>query len=239
MRIGNVEVHGSSSHHVTDCLHRHTEKTTETGAMRMSGGTAPVSPQSQPAAGKGELSALWSPVDWLKDLLRRGRGLALRLWGNDLPGAAEGKDSGMTASKGETLSSVPGQEPLRRQSHDSINQTAAQQMPPYFILPENRRSSPGILQRILTRVHSVSGYLEKHLPFAHTGSFHTKQQNREEDLRRRSRYRKDDEEIECILTDDSYLLDSYNKKGEYSKLSTENRNAEGQSRRLSGENRLL
>lgn len=237
MRIGNVEVHGSSSHQVTDCVHRHEEKKTETGAMRMSGGTAPVSPQSQAAAGKEELSALWNPFERLKDLLRKGRGLALRLWGNDLPGASEGKIPEKTAAQGQVLSGVPGQETTRTQPHDD-GERSARQMPPYFILPENRGAAPGFFQRILTKVHSVSGYLEKHLPFAHTGSFHPKQQNREEDLRRRSRYKKDDEEIECILTDDSYLLDSYNKKGEYSKLSTENRSAEGQGRRLSGDNRL-
>lgn len=236
MRIENVEVHGSSSHHVTDCVHRHEDKKTETGAMRMSGGTAPVSPQSQAAAGKEALSALWNPFERLKDLLRKGRGLALRLWGNDLPGASEGRNSGTTAVKGQVSSVMPGQENSRLQPHDD-GERSARQMPPYFVLPENKGAATGgVLQRILTKVHSVSGYLEKHLPFAHTGSFHAKQQNREEDLRRRSRYRKDDEEIECILTDDSYLLDSYNKKGEYSKLSTENRNVE--SRRSSGENRL-
>jgi hypothetical protein len=40
------------------------------------------------------------------------------------------------------------------------------------------------------------------------------------DLRRKSRYRKDEVEIDCILTDDSYLMDSYDRKGEYSKLTT-------------------
>ena len=30
-----------------------------------------------------------------------------------------------------------------------------------------------------------------------------------------------DQEIECILTDESYLTDSYNRKGEYSHLTTD------------------
>ena len=46
-------------------------------------------------------------------------------------------------------------------------------------------------------------------------------QKSKEDLRRRSRYKDDDLEIDCVLTDDSYLMDSYDRKGEYSKLTTD------------------
>ena len=40
-------------------------------------------------------------------------------------------------------------------------------------------------------------------------------------LRKRSQYKQDDQEIECILTDESYLTDSYNRKGEDSHLTTD------------------
>ena len=39
-------------------------------------------------------------------------------------------------------------------------------------------------------------------------------------MRRRSKYRQDELEIDCVLTDESYLLDSYDRKGEYSQLTT-------------------
>ena len=57
---------------------------------------------------------------------------------------------------------------------------------------------------------------------SHSGDFlQTKQQHTKEDLRKRSQYKEDDQEIECILTDESYLTDSYNRKGEYSHLTTD------------------
>jgi len=46
----------------------------------------------------------------------------------------------------------------------------------------------------------------------------TSQNKQKEDKSRLSVYKKDELEIDCIITDDSYLLDSYNKKGDYSKL---------------------
>ena len=71
----------------------------------------------------------------------------------------------------------------------------------------------------------LTGHLAGHLPgnFSGTqtkGSFQAKQEHSKEDLRKHSKYRKDELEIDCILMDDSYLLDSYDRKGEYSKLST-------------------
>ncbi|MCM1100988.1 MAG: hypothetical protein NC398_06345 [Acetatifactor muris] len=44
-----------------------------------------------------------------------------------------------------------------------------------------------------------------------------------EDLRKRSRYKGVDSEIDCILTDDSYLLDSYDRNGEYTQLTTQDK----------------
>ena len=46
----------------------------------------------------------------------------------------------------------------------------------------------------------------------------TSQNKHKEDKSRLSVYKKDELEIDCIITDDSYLLDSYNRKGDYSKL---------------------
>ena len=46
----------------------------------------------------------------------------------------------------------------------------------------------------------------------------TSQNKQKEDKSRLSVYKRDELEIDCIITDDSYLLDSYNRKGDYSKL---------------------
>ena len=217
MRIGNVGIHGSSSHQVTDCVHHHSEQKKETGGMKMSA-SAPVSVQNAVQETK-ESYAEWSPVDWLKSLLKRGRSLGLRLWGNDIPGVTEGK--GKQRAEGLEAAQLSGDAALHRQKTEE-HRTQAEQMPPYFIMPERKEPNQGMIQKLMLKVHTVSGHLAKHLPFAHTGSFQAKQQNKE-DLRRRSRYRKEDTEIDCILTDDSYLMDSYNGKGEYSKLSTDNK----------------
>ena len=69
----------------------------------------------------------------------------------------------------------------------------------------------------------VAGRLSGRLPGRFAGfwakeTFQTKQEQPKEDLRKRSKYRQNELEIDCVLTDDSYLQDSYNSKGEYSKL---------------------
>lgn len=91
---------------------------------------------------------------------------------------------------------------------------------PYFAaITEDSVLQQSVWNKIKVRFQNITGFLAKRFSFAGGGTFQTKQERPKEDLRRHSRYRKDDVEIECIITDDSYLMDSYNKKGEYSKLS--------------------
>ena len=80
-------------------------------------------------------------------------------------------------------------------------------------------------QKIRNKIREAASQLADHLPGRFFGSqgknfLQTKQEQTKEDLSRRSRYKKEDKEIECILTDDSYLLDSYDRKGEYRQLTT-------------------
>lgn len=92
---------------------------------------------------------------------------------------------------------------------------------PYFAaIQDNENPQQTIWQKIKVRFQNITGFLAKKFSFAGGGTFQTKQERPKEDLRRHSRYRKDDVEIDCVITDESYLMDSYNKKGEYSKLST-------------------
>lgn len=91
---------------------------------------------------------------------------------------------------------------------------------PYFAaVSENTASQQNIWQKIKVRFQNITGFLAKRFSFSNSSTFQTKQERPKEDLRRHSRYREDELEIDCIITDDSYLMDSYNKKGEYSKLS--------------------
>lgn len=166
-------------------------------------------------------TAQLSPEGWLRKILSKGRELALHVWG-------EGRTDGI---KSDTLQNKEGvlEESRGTGRHTGINhqkgweqQKAIEEMSSYFVMPEKKQTTPGLLRRFRIKVHTATGYLEKHLPFKQTGSFQAKHQKKE-DLRKHSRYRRDEMEIDCILTDDSYLMDSYDRKGEYSKLSTENR----------------
>lgn len=98
---------------------------------------------------------------------------------------------------------------------------------PYFSPAENiggRRDT--VWQKMRVRFRDMAGQLAGHLPGKFSGffqtknSFQAKQEAPKKDLRKHSRFRKDEVEIDCVLTDDSYLLDSYDRKGEYSRLST-------------------
>lgn len=98
---------------------------------------------------------------------------------------------------------------------------------PYFAAVENIGGRQDTLWRkVRVRFKDIAGQLAGHLPRKFSGflqtknSFQAQQEKPKQDLRRRSKYRRDEVEIDCVLTDDSYLLDSYDRKGEYSKLST-------------------
>ncbi len=71
----------------------------------------------------------------------------------------------------------------------------------------------------------LSGYLTKRFApgkfadFQAKNSFQAKQEKQKEDLRKTGKFRRDVVEIDHAQIEDNYLLDSYDKRGEYSKLS--------------------
>ncbi len=92
---------------------------------------------------------------------------------------------------------------------------------PYFsAVRDTDASSRRIWQRWKVKFHSVTDFLARRFSFSGSHSFQAKKERPREDLRRRSRYRGTDLEVDCVLTDDSYLLDSYDRQGNYSRLST-------------------
>ena len=97
----------------------------------------------------------------------------------------------------------------------------------YFRPVEAKDAMPANpFQKVRYQVQKVARKLIDRLPGRFLGSYtgdflQTKQEQTKEDLRKRSQYKQDDQEIECILTDESYLTDSYNRKGEYSHLTTD------------------
>lgn len=104
----------------------------------------------------------------------------------------------------------------------AVHQPRAIQNNPYFSTIEDTNTQQAVWQKIKVRFQSITGFLTKRFTFSGKNSFQAKQEQGQpkEDLRKHSRYHEDNLEIDCILTDDSYLLDSYDRKGEYSQLST-------------------
>lgn len=102
----------------------------------------------------------------------------------------------------------------------NVQSTQELQNNPYFsAISDTGRQSETWWQRVKVKFTSVAGHLMKRFSFSGKNDFQTKQEQPKEDMRKRSRYKDDDLEMDCVLTDDSYLMDSYDKKGEYRKLS--------------------
>lgn len=93
---------------------------------------------------------------------------------------------------------------------------------PYFAAVEDTGAKERTMwEKVKVKFQSVAGQLTRQ--FSGENTFQAKQEEHKEDLRRHSRYQGEDVQMECVLTDDSYLLDSYDKKGGYSRLTTKNR----------------
>jgi hypothetical protein len=241
--IGNE--HGAEMHHVTNCMHDHSHYRQDMGGAKAAAGNMSaqaVQESRQQAEGQFSLSA------WLEKTLGRGKGLLRHIWGTNEPGGAG--EPGDKAGAAQVLAQVsesrsadsPGMSAVGLNIHQpDMAQTlhapqvaaAASAVPPqnsqgnpYFAAVEDTGSrQENLWQKVRVKFRDITGQLAGHLPGkfmnAQTkGSFQAKQERPKEDLRRRSKYRRDELEIDCVLMDDSYLLDSYDKKGEYSKLST-------------------
>ena len=236
--IGNSGLgsHSSASHRVTPNLH-HDHETKKEGNMRIS---------AAPSGGEKvtQASQQLSLLDILKDVFVRGKSLLGRLWGTESGGASpvgsQQITDGIRAQQAGTDPLVTLHDNASHDTHVSVASTAVQpqQMPlgnnPYF----TTHSDPGkikenLFQRIRVKFRDTAGQLTKRFGgrlgerlagrFSGKNTLNSRRQKSKEDMRRHSRYKEEDREIDCVLTDDSYLLDSYDRKGEYSRLTTENK----------------
>lgn len=194
-RIGSG--YDTDVHQVTECMHHHGESKKSGAAAAASSDSSSMNEEKYSATQQqdGQLSLGF----WLNRTLSEGRKLLGRIWGENTE-----SDSGVNSAQ-------------------AAEQVAAQigAANPYFSAIENSgRTKQNFWEKVRIRFHSVAGQLTRR--FSDRNTFQTKQEKPKEDLRKHSRYREDDLEIDCILTDDSYLMDSYDRKGEYSTLSTKN-----------------
>ena len=225
MQIGGVgSGHDTYSHQVTECLHEHAGHA-DTGSM------ANKMADSQTAQTATEIlqdTSNENMMSWVQKIGSSGKQLLQKIWGDS-------KEAGDTviSQNQSTGNQITGQETtvtgtsvgVKTTMNRAAMENAATHT--YFRPVEAKDAMPANpFQKVRYQVQKVARKLMDRLPGkflgSHTGDFlQTKQQQTKEDLRKRSQYKQDDQEIECILTDESYLTDSYNRKGEYSHLTTD------------------
>lgn len=225
MQVNGVENDHSMKHHVTECIHSHSAENKKSGASALA---AMEQKGARQTAGLSDMqNSSFSLSAWLDKALNGGKKLFKSIWG----GSTEEISAVHTDDKGVETVRQPFSEkgrqeeivtPLESQIAVAASglqnpQKVLSQNPYFSAIQEETRPQKNVWQKMKVRFLSVKGYLTRQ--FSGRNSFQARQEQPKEDLRRHSRYRQDDLEVECILTDDSYLLDSYDKKGEYSKLS--------------------
>lgn len=250
MQLGGIgSGHGADTHQVTNCIHTHTHSDKSGGAMQAGQVMAQASQamaqaETQDAqftltgwlektlgSGKRLLGSLWGSdagtagqsdgrtgaeqtlAQINEAVVTDGAGRSLTGQENRLPDDPQSVAGGLHTPQIAAAASTVRFQELRDN--------------PYFSAVEKSDGQQGsLLQRVKGKLKSMREQLAEHLPgrFSNAqtkGSFQSRKENHREDLRRRSKFRKDELEIDCVLTDDSYLLDSYDRKGGYSKLSAE------------------
>ena len=224
MQLGRIsDNHSSDMHQITKCLHeQHSQPDKNIGKM----GMAPNAAAQQIIQTNKEQQTQLTLNDWIHRLIQSGKQRLLDFWyGSETP--SSGDKSHKTGS-GQIMAQLGNGSDKRVINQSEIQKEAAVYSSPYFAtVTTNQPQNPAtvLVQKIKRKCRSITGQRAKHLPgkfskFHKKGSFHAKKDGNREDLRRRSKYREDKLEIDCVLTDESYLLDSYDRKGEYTQLTT-------------------
>ena len=227
MQLGGIgDNHSVGMHHVTNCLHDH-EHSLE-GNLKMSSNSGSASQQAMQA--NQDQNVQLSLFDWIQKLFRGTGNRLLGFWhGNDTASAGQ---TGEKTGASQTMAQIYNTNDTSVINNTNLaTQTQHLQQNPYFAAVDSevpKPVQPSLGQRIKMKCKEVASQLADHLPgrfvgnfsFGKNDSFHAKKEGTKENLRRRSKYREDTLEINCILTDESYLLDSYDRKGEYTQLTT-------------------
>lgn len=225
MQLGRIsDNHSADMHQVTKCLHDHSLSDKDVGKMGMA--PSPSAAAQQLTQTSKEQQTQFTLNDWIHRLLQSGKQRLLGFWyGSESPSSG---DKSQQTSSGQTMAQLDtGNDKHVTNAARIQKETAAYNNPYFAAVPSSQpqNAAATFVQKIKLKCSSITGQLAKHLPgkfskFQKKGSFHTKKDGNHEDLRRRSKYREDKLEIDCVLTDESYLLDSYDRNGEYTQLTT-------------------
>lgn len=220
MQLGGIgDNHSADMHQVTACLHDHGKQME--GSLKM-----PANPDAaarQTLQANQEQQAQLSLADILQKLLQSGKQRLIGFW-NGSDGAGVG-DKSAKSDRSQVLAQAYDTNVTK--GTDTAARETLLQSNPYFATVEEppKPTAVPLFQKVKLKCKNVAGQLAQHLPgrffnFQKKGSFQAKKEGSRENLRKRSKYRQDKVEIDCVLTDESYLLDSYDRKGEYSQLTT-------------------
>lgn len=181
----------------------------------------PGAEQNQVSQSQTERVDYRNITGWFRHLMDGGKNWLGRIWEN-----------GGTPADTQTQSSQSGEvrHTLQQAQEQAVQTVQLQGLSyaanPYFI-PADKQGGAAempadIKTRLKIKLEPVTKFMERHFHknFQKKKGFLSgdRKQEQKEDLRRHSRYREDELELECMITDDSYLLDSYDKKGEFTTI---------------------
>lgn len=245
--IGNGSgEHGAQAHQVTKCMHDHSHYKME-GDVSKAGASAARS-QSMEAPGQ-QNEGQFSLSAWLDNYLSRGKSLLRGFWsggGTQAPGAA-GSQSGQEqvlaqinesreaaeAGPAGPVQSVPAASAHQPDPSQAVHVSRAAQAAAPALQAGGQAAAQagendgreGMWRKIKVRFKDIAGHLTGHLRgntsrFQAKRPFQPKQAVVREEPEKTARPRRDAVEIDKYHVEESYLLDSYDRKGGYSKLST-------------------
>ncbi len=227
--------HGSA-HRITHGFHNHHETGEKIGNMPSAAANTSASKQVISET-SGEGLSLWRTItNGAKNLWRH-------VWGETGGGVnVAGSSVGETVGEEQLMAQIGAvdvAEGLGMDTHGpalaaaaSVTQAPIAKENPYFTaVSEKEENKDSFIQKIRIRFRELTDQFKKrfHGRFggrtsnesSGRGALDSGQNKPKEDLRKHSRYREDGVEMDCVLTDDSYLMDSYDRSGGYSKLTTD------------------
>ena len=245
--IGNEE-HSAEAHHVTKCMHDHSHFKTEADMSKAAASMARSQSMEAQQQNQGQLSlSAWLDnylsrgKSLLKGFWSGGSTAVPGEAGNQsgqeqvLAQIGESREAGTTAASGAGSGIPAAASPQADLSQAVHVSRAAQAAVPAAQSPSQEASrdgagqesggQEGMWRRIRVRFKDIAGQLTGHLRgntsrFQAKKSFQPKQAVTREEPQKTVKPRRDAVEIANYHVEESYLLDSYDRKGGYSKIST-------------------
>lgn len=212
----NNQVMDSHVHHVTECIHEDRVDHKKEVAAGLRDSVTLTSPQTTQTQ-----EPQWNIFQWMGQLVGQGLTGIKNFFSTGDGGAADtasrnANPQGMQIAQDSVMAQLMPDEKAIADSTAKYFVPAQEEIPPnnwFANLKARARIKFGEIR------NSLAKYLKQDQSL-HTGAGRngTSRNKQKEDKSRLSVYKKDELEIDCIITDDSYLLDSYNRKGDYSKL---------------------